>query len=153
MAIPSKALERRRARDRRREEAAALREEGRSTRQIADVLGVSTFTVRDDLRAMNAWEPVIVHGTDNKVYPANAAEREKRRAEKRKAEQDKAEQEIVLEPVVERCAYCNFVAVGEVEEAHRAFVEHLRSATTHHPPPPAKSARSRPRGRGYRTRK
>jgi hypothetical protein len=142
MTTRSKALERRRVR---RDEAVLLRRDGHSTREIADVLGVSTFTVRADLHAMNAWPPVVVTGRDGKAYPANAAAREKRRAEK----EAKVEPEVVLEPVVARCAYCDFVAAGEVGEARQAFAKHVCDR----PPPPAKSALSRPRGRGYRTRK
>jgi DNA-binding transcriptional regulator YhcF (GntR family) len=128
----------------RREEAAELRERGHSTRQIADFLGVSTHTVRADLHAMNAWPPVVVTGRDGKAYPATAAERKKRQAEKRKAEP-----EIVLEPVVSRCAYCDFVVAGDVGDARQAFVKHVCSR----PPPPAVSALARPRRRGWRTRK
>jgi hypothetical protein len=135
------ALERRRVR---REEAAALRERGHSTRQIADILSVSTHTVRADLHAMNAWPPVVVAGRDGKAYPANAAERKKRQAEK-----DKAEPEVVLDPVVARCAYCDFVAAGDVDDARQAFAKHV----CNRPPPPAVSALSHRRRRGWRTRK
>lgn len=98
---------------------------------------------------MNAWEPIVVTGRDGKVYPASAAARKKRRLEKRKAEQDKAEQEVVIDPITERCDYCNFMAVGTVEETHDAFNAHV----CNRPPPPAVSALSRPRRRSWRTRK
>ena len=133
--------ERRRAR---REEAVSLRQDGRSTREIAQHLGVSTHTVRADLRAAGAWEPVVVHGADGKAYPATEKEREKRRAAKKKAEP-----EIVLEPIVERCAYCDFAVAGDVDDARQAFVKHVCDR----PPPPAVSALSRPRRRGWRSRK
>jgi len=112
-------------------------------------LKVSTFTVRADLRAAGAWEPTLITGRDGKAYPATADERKKQRAEKDKAEKDKADREVVIDPVVARCAYCNFVARGEVGEARQAFAKHVCDR----PPPPAKSARSRPRGRGWRAGK
>jgi hypothetical protein len=148
MTIPSKsttpALERRRARARRQEEAVLLRQRGLSTREIADRLGCAPCTVRADLRAANAVDPILVTGRDGKTYPATTAARKKRRAEK-----EEGEQKVVIDPVVARCAYCDFVARGEVDEARQAFSEHV----CNRPPPPAKSARSRPRGRGFRTRK
>jgi IS30 family transposase len=138
------ALERRRAR---REEAVLLRQQGRSAREIASLLGCSAWTVRDDLKAAGAWEPDVVQGRDGKAYPATKAERKKQAAAKRKAKQD--EQEVVLEPIVERCAYCNFETVGDVDDARQAFVNHVCDR----PPPPAVSALSRPRRRGWRSRK
>jgi len=104
--------------------------------------------VRADLKAAGAWPPTLVTGADGKCYPASAAAREKRRAEKRKEKLDKEEPEVVLDPVVARCAYCNFAVAGDVGDARQAFAEHI----CNRPPPPAKSARSR-RGRGWRTRK
>lgn len=132
----------------RREEAAELREQGRSTRAIADVLNCSTWTVRDDLKKAGKWDPTLVTGRDGKTYPANAAERKKRRAEKLKAEQEAAEQEPAG-PVTLRCRYCTFTAVVDADNARQAFAEHVCDR----PPPPAKSARSCPRRRGWRTGK
>lgn len=142
----SPAAERRRVR---REEAAELREAGRSARQIAAALSCSAWTVRSDLKAAGAWEPALVTGRDGKVYPATKAAAKKRRAEKQRAEQGKAEPEVVLDPVVARCAYCDFVVAGDVGDARQAFVKHVCDR----PPPPAVSALSHRRRRGWRTRK
>ncbi len=131
----ARALERQLALDHRRAAAVLLGQDGWPVREIASRLGIAPSTVRDDLHAAGAW----------KAYSANEAARRKQRAEKEAPELEV----ISAEPVVARCAYCNFVARGDVGEARLAFIKHRCKR----PPPPAKSARSRPRGRGFRVRK
>ena len=150
MSSESPAAERRRVR---REEAAELREAGRSARQIAAALGCSAWTVRSDLKAAGAWEPTLVTGRDGRAYPGSLGERKKRRAEKRKAEQAEAEQKAErgpAGPVTVGCRYCAFTATVDADAVTPAL--HAKHVCDR-PPPQAVSARSRPRGRGFRTRK
>jgi transposase-like protein len=59
--------------EQRAEWVARLRQEGKSTRQIAEAVGVDPKTVRNDLRASGGDNspPEKIKGVDGKTYPAN----------------------------------------------------------------------------------
>jgi hypothetical protein len=62
----------------RREIVGELRQEGKSTRQIAGMIGTSEGTVRNDLKASGAqdYAPETVTGSDGKNYPAHQQARD-----------------------------------------------------------------------------